>query len=87
MVPGIDTGPKKLKLIPDKMKILLRELLVWLVGNLVDLDGVTCPLEDWIRSLRVIMDPALFTEAQISAMASNAFYQHRLISLLCPYLD
>ena len=55
--------------------------------NLPVLTGVKIPLKDRVHSLGVLLDLALPMEAQISAMARNAFYQLWLIARLHPFLD
>ncbi|KAF7252366.1 hypothetical protein EYD10_01731 [Varanus komodoensis] len=43
--------------------------------------------EDKVRSLGVLLDPELSLEAQVTAVARNAFLQLRLINQLRPYLE
>ncbi|KAF7254152.1 Methylcrotonoyl-CoA carboxylase beta chain, mitochondrial [Varanus komodoensis] len=47
----------------------------------------TLPLRDKVRSLGVLLDPELSLEAQVTAVARNAFLQLRLINQLRPYLE
>ncbi|KAF7239834.1 F-box/WD repeat-containing protein 11 [Varanus komodoensis] len=44
-------------------------------------------LRDKVRSLGVLLDPELSLEAQVTAVARNAFLQLRLINQLRPYLE
>ncbi|KAF7235690.1 Anoctamin-2 [Varanus komodoensis] len=78
----------KLKLNPDKMEVLLVGGSGFGEGGFdLVLNGATLPLRDKVRSLGVLLDPELSLEAQVTAVARNAFLQLRLINQLCPYLE
>ncbi|KAF7251494.1 Papilin [Varanus komodoensis] len=78
----------KLKLNPDKMEVLLVGGSSSWVGDLdLALNGVALPLKDRVHSLEVLLNPELSLEAQVTAVARNAFLQLRLIRQLCPYLE
>ena len=51
------------------------------------LGGVTFPIKDQIHKLGVLLDSALSTEKQISAMARSAFLNLQQIAQFWPYLD
>ncbi|KAF7253666.1 hypothetical protein EYD10_00580 [Varanus komodoensis] len=78
----------KLKLNPDKTEVLLVGGSGFGEGGFdLVLNGATLPLRDKVRSLGVLLDPELSLEAQVTAVARNAFLQLRLINQLCPYLE
>ncbi|KAF7251092.1 putative RNA-directed DNA polymerase from transposon BS [Varanus komodoensis] len=78
----------KLMLNPDKTEVLLVGGSGFRVGNLdLVLNGVALPLKDRVRSLRVLLDPVLSLEAQVTVVARSAFLQLRLIHQLHPYLE
>ncbi|KAF7244472.1 VWFA and cache domain-containing protein 1 [Varanus komodoensis] len=78
----------KLKLNPDKMEVLLVGGSGFGEGGFdLVLNGATLPLRDKVRSLGVLLDPELSLEAQVTAVARNAFLQLRLINQLRPYLE
>ncbi|KAF7250878.1 Protein translocase subunit SecA [Varanus komodoensis] len=78
----------KLKLNSDKMEVLLVGGLSSWVGDLdLVLNGVALPLKDRVHSLRVLLNPELTLEAQVSAVARSAFHQLRLIHQLRRYLE
>ncbi|KAF7249630.1 putative RNA-directed DNA polymerase from transposon BS [Varanus komodoensis] len=78
----------KLKLNPDKTEVLLVGGSGFGEGELnLVLNGVALPLRDRVRSLGVLLDPELSLEAQVTAVARNAFFQLRLIHQLRPYLE
>ena len=62
---------------------LLDQLEAYLFG----LKGVTHSLKDWVCSLGELLDPGLFMDAQVSAVAERIFHQFHLIAQLCPNLD
>ncbi|XP_053106346.1 uncharacterized protein LOC128325025 [Hemicordylus capensis] len=77
-----------LKLNLDKTEVLLvsrranRDEEILLV-----LDGVALPLKEQVRSLGVLLDPALLLEAQVEAVARGAFAWLRLVRQLRPFLE
>ncbi|KAF7253392.1 ERI1 exoribonuclease 3 [Varanus komodoensis] len=78
----------KLKLNPDKTEVLLVGGLGFGEGGFdLVLNGATLPLRDKVCSLGVLLDPELSLEAQVTAVARNAFLQLRLINQLRPYLE
>ncbi|KAF7246971.1 hypothetical protein EYD10_06929, partial [Varanus komodoensis] len=78
----------KLKLNPDKTEVLLVGGSGFGEGGFdLVLNGATLPLRDKVRSLGVLLDPELSLEAQVTAVARNAFLQLRLINQLRPYLE
>ncbi|KAF7247602.1 Cytosolic 5'-nucleotidase 3A [Varanus komodoensis] len=78
----------KLKLNPDKTEVLLVGRSGFGEGGFdLVLNGATLPLRDKVRSLGVLLDPELSLEAQVTAVARNAFLQLRLINQLRPYLE
>ncbi|KAF7238972.1 Choline/ethanolaminephosphotransferase 1, partial [Varanus komodoensis] len=78
----------KLKLNPDKTEVLLVGGSGFGEGGFdLVLNGATLPLRDKVRSLGVLLDPELSLEAQVTAVARNAFLQLRLINQLHPYLE
>ncbi|KAF7247172.1 Protein HEATR9 [Varanus komodoensis] len=78
----------KLKLNPDKTKVLLVGGLDLGMGDLgLVLNGVALPLRDRVHSLGVLLDPELSLEAQVMAVARSAFLQLRLIHQLRPFLE
>ncbi|KAF7250967.1 putative RNA-directed DNA polymerase from transposon BS [Varanus komodoensis] len=78
----------KLKLNPDKTEVLLVGGSGFGEGGFdLVLNGATLPLRDKIRSLGVLLDPELSLEAQVTAVARNAFLQLQLINQLRPYLE
>ncbi|KAF7248470.1 Apoptotic protease-activating factor 1, partial [Varanus komodoensis] len=78
----------KLKLNPDKTEVLLVGGSGFGEGGFdLVLNGATLPLRDKVRSLGVLLDPELSLEAQVTAVARNAFLQLRLINQLRSYLE
>ncbi|KAF7249282.1 Peroxisome proliferator-activated receptor gamma coactivator 1-beta [Varanus komodoensis] len=78
----------KLKLNPDKTEVLLVGRSGFGEGGFdLVLNGATLPLRDKVRSLGVLLDPELSLEAQVTAVARNAFLQLRLSNPLRPYLE
>ncbi|KAF7254753.1 Formin-2, partial [Varanus komodoensis] len=78
----------KLKLNPDKTEVLLVGGSGLRMGDLgLVLNGVALPLRDRVHSLGVLLDPELFLEAQVMAVARSAFLQLRLIHQLRPFLE
>ncbi|KAF7235271.1 Vomeronasal type-2 receptor 1 [Varanus komodoensis] len=78
----------KLKLNPDKTEVLLVGGSGFGEGGFdLVLNGATLPLRDKVHSLGVLLDPELSLEAQVTAVARNAFLQLRLINQLRPYLE
>ncbi|KAF7238942.1 Fer-1-like protein 4, partial [Varanus komodoensis] len=78
----------KLKLNPDKTEVLLVGGSGFGEGGFdLVLNGATLPLRDKVRSLGVLLDSELSLEAQVTAVARNAFLQLRLINQLHPYLE
>ncbi|KAF7250425.1 hypothetical protein EYD10_03693 [Varanus komodoensis] len=59
-------------------------LVLWATSHL---DSLWLVPQDKVRSLGVLLDPELSLEAQVTAVARNAFLQLRLINQLRPYLE
>ncbi|XP_053169630.1 uncharacterized protein LOC128353010 [Hemicordylus capensis] len=77
----------KLKLNPDKMEVILVSRRANRDKDILPvLDGVALPLKEQVRSLGVLLDPALLLEAQVEAVARGAFAQFRLVRQLRPFL-
>ncbi|KAF7234544.1 hypothetical protein EYD10_18427 [Varanus komodoensis] len=78
----------KLKLNPDKMEVQLVGGSGLGMGDLgLVVNGVALPLRDRVHSLGMLLDSELSLEAQVTAVATSAFLQLRLIHQLCPFLE
>ncbi|XP_053112476.1 uncharacterized protein LOC128327575 [Hemicordylus capensis] len=78
----------KLKLNPDKTEVLLVSRRANRDEEILPvLDGVALPLKEQVRSLWVLLDPALLLGAQVEAVARGAFARLQLVHQLCPFLE
>lgn len=76
---------KKLTLNPDKMEIQLVGPDLALIsehGLILMLGGVELTQKDFVRSLEVLLAPALLLDKQVAAVARNVFY---LLWLICQH--